>query len=56
MYDQGLATITLCECYGMSNAKDIRKAAQAALNFIMARKTNETAVGVMHRSRPAIFR
>jgi hypothetical protein len=36
MYDQGLATITLCECYGMSNAKDVRKAAQAALNFIMA--------------------
>ncbi len=35
MYDQGLATIALCECYGMSNAKDIRKAAQAALNFII---------------------
>jgi hypothetical protein len=35
MYDQGLATIVLCECYGMSNAKEIRRAAQAALNFIV---------------------
>jgi hypothetical protein len=35
MYDQGLAAIALCECYGMSNAKDIKRAAQAALNFIM---------------------
>jgi hypothetical protein len=35
MYDQGLATIALCECYGMSNAKDIKRAAQAALNFVI---------------------
>jgi len=35
MYDQGLASIALCECYGMSGAKDVKKAAQAALNFIM---------------------
>lgn len=34
MYDHGLATIALCECYGMSNAKDVRRAAQLALNFI----------------------
>jgi hypothetical protein len=35
MYDHGLATIALCECYGMSNAKDLKRPAQAALNFIM---------------------
>ena len=34
MYDHGLAAIALCECYGMSNAKDVRAAAQSALNFI----------------------
>jgi hypothetical protein len=41
MYDQGLATIALCECYGMSNAKDVKKAAQAALNFIMAAQNSQ---------------
>jgi len=35
MYDHGLAAIALCECYGMSNDKTVRTAAQAALNFIM---------------------
>jgi hypothetical protein len=35
MYDHGLAAIALCECYGMSNDKNVRPAAQAALNFIM---------------------
>lgn len=36
MYDHGLAAIALCECYGMTSAKDVRGPAQAALNFIMA--------------------
>jgi hypothetical protein len=35
MYDHGLAAIALCECYGMSNEKNVRAAAQLALNFIM---------------------
>jgi hypothetical protein len=35
MYDHGLAAITLCECYGMTGAKNVRAAAQSALNFIM---------------------
>ncbi len=34
MYDHGLATIALCECYGMSGDKAVKNAAQAALNFI----------------------
>jgi hypothetical protein len=34
MYDHGLAAIALCECYGMTNEKTVRGAAQAALNFI----------------------
>jgi hypothetical protein len=35
MYDHGLASIALCECYGMSNDKLVGRAAQMALNFIM---------------------
>jgi hypothetical protein len=34
MYDHGLAAIALCECYGMSNEKSVRIAAQAALDYI----------------------
>ena len=34
MYDHGLATIALCECYGMTNDKMVGRAAQAGLNFI----------------------
>jgi len=35
MYDHGLASIALCECYGMTGDKLVGRAAQAALNFIM---------------------
>ena len=35
MYAHGLASIALCECYGMSGDKLVGRAAQAALNFIM---------------------
>lgn len=35
MYDHGLASIALCECFGMSGDKNVGKAAQKALNFIM---------------------
>ena len=35
MYAHGLASIVLCECYGMSNDKAVGRAAQRALNFIM---------------------
>ncbi len=35
MYAQGLATLALCECYGMTGDKQVGRAAQAALNFIM---------------------
>ena len=34
MYDHGLASIALCECYGMTGNKLVGRAAQAALNFI----------------------
>ncbi len=36
MYAHGLASLALCECYGMTNDKVVRRAAQAALNFIAA--------------------
>jgi len=35
MYAHGLASIVLCECYGISGDKAVGRAAQAALNFIM---------------------
>ena len=35
MYDHGLASIALCECYGMTGDKLVGRAAQAALNFIV---------------------
>jgi hypothetical protein len=35
MYNHGLAAIALGECYGMTGAKNVRAAAQSALNFIM---------------------
>jgi hypothetical protein len=35
LYDHGLASIALCECYGMTGDKEIKNAAQAALDFIM---------------------
>ena len=56
MYDQGLATIALCECYGMSNAKDIKRAAQAALNFVIEARISATAAGAISRLSRAIFR
>lgn len=34
MYDHGLASIALCECYGMTGDKAVGRAAQMALNFI----------------------
>lgn len=34
MYDHGLASIALCECYGMTGDKTVGRAAQLALNFI----------------------
>ena len=35
MYAHGLASIALCECYGMTGDKLVGRAAQSALNFIM---------------------
>jgi hypothetical protein len=35
MYSHGLASIALCECYGMTGDKRVGHAAQMALNFIM---------------------
>ena len=34
MYTHGLATIALCEAYGMSGDKNVGRAAQGAINFI----------------------
>jgi hypothetical protein len=42
MYAHGLATIALCEAYGMTNDSQVRQADQAACNFIMAAQNKET--------------
>ncbi len=36
MYSHGLATIALCEAYGLTGDKDVGRAAQRAVNFILA--------------------
>ena len=36
MYSHGLATIALCEAYGLTGDKDVGRAAQGAVNFILA--------------------
>ena len=35
MYSHGLATIALCEAYGLSGDRDIGLAAQGGVNFIV---------------------
>ena len=36
MYSHGLATIALCETYGLSGDKQVGMAAQGAVNFILS--------------------
>ena len=36
MYDQGLATIVLCEAFAMTQDENLRGPAQACLNFVVA--------------------
>lgn len=42
MYAHGLATITLCEAYGLSHDSELGYAAQAAVNFIANAQNPET--------------
>ena len=42
MYSHGLATIALCEDYGMSRDKSVGQAAQKAINFIQAAQNTKT--------------
>ena len=43
MYSHGLATIALCEAYGLTGDKEVGRAAQGAVNFIL--KAQNTADG-----------
>ena len=36
MYSHGVAAMALCEAYGMSNDRNVGRAAQSAINYIMA--------------------
>jgi len=42
MYVHGLATITLCEAYGLTHSNKIRIAAQQAVNFIQSAQNAST--------------
>ncbi len=42
MYSHGLATIALCEDYGMSSDKTVGEHAQKAINFIQAAQNTKT--------------
>jgi len=42
MYSHGLATIALCECYGMSHDKNVGRTAQKAVDFIQAAQNSKT--------------
>ena len=45
MYSHGLATIALCEAYGLSSDHNIGIAAQVAVNYIIAAQDQENAAG-----------
>ena len=45
MYSHGLATIALCEAYGLSGDKQVGMAAQGAVNFILKAQNRPTAAG-----------
>ena len=51
MYTHGLATIALCEAYGMTQDSRIGIAAQNAINFIESGQNNEGAWRYTHGSR-----
>ncbi len=42
MYSHGMATIAICECYGMSHDKIVRGPAQKAIDFIQAAQNQTT--------------
>ena len=42
MYGHGIATIALCEAYGMTNDSRLRNPAQGAINYIVAMQSPET--------------
>jgi hypothetical protein len=50
MYSHGLATIALCEAYGMTQDSRVGYAAQAAINFIQTGQNREGGWRYQHRS------
>ncbi|MDB5305918.1 MAG: hypothetical protein JWO38_120 [Gemmataceae bacterium] len=45
MYSQGIATLALCEAYGMTKDKSLLKPAQAAVDFIVANQAGDGSWG-----------
>ena len=56
MYSHGLATIALCEDYGMSHDKAVGRAAQKAINFIQAAQNTKTGGWRIIRAKKGIRR
>ena len=50
MYSHGIATIALCECYGMTGDQSLRDPAQRAIDFIVAAQDPKTG-GWRYRPR-----
>src|SRR5262249_49192533 len=56
MYSHGLATIAMCEAYGLTSDPNIRASAQAGINFIVKAQDPAQAAGATRRGRAAIPR
>ncbi|MBY0461314.1 MAG: hypothetical protein K2V38_28685, partial [Gemmataceae bacterium] len=52
MYSQGIATLALCEAYGMTQDPALRPAAQAAVEFIQKAQLDNGSWGYQSRTPP----
>ena len=53
MYSHGIATIALCEAYGMTSDPTLKGPAQRAVRFIESAQDPAAAAGATRRGRPA---
>ena len=53
MYSHGLATIALCEAYGLSGDRTVGNAAQLAVNYTIAAQNKQDFGGAITSATPA---